>query len=247
MVGVCDMISLAACRPGLWLATTLLAAIALANCGCLLVAAGSAAGAAAGIAYVNGKVSATYFAYPNDVWMATRQGLTDLGMPLMKESFDGFKGSLESKTAEGDKVYINLECLPSPGLVEGAFTRLSIRIASFGDRDHSERIFQQIGSHVPTNLLPQPTAIVSLPGGTGPAAPPVGAGVKPLTATNYVVPGPQPSANSLSAGVSAQTIVPVSGTSSPPPPLADPETGSLGGSKLPPVPTPAEQPRRDGA
>src|SRR6266481_8050617 len=103
------MIRITAWRPGLWLATTLLAVLALANCGCLLVAAGTAAGAAAGIAYANGKVSATYFAYPNDVWMATRQGLTDLGMPLMKESFDGFNGSLESKTIDGDKVCLTME------------------------------------------------------------------------------------------------------------------------------------------
>src|SRR6266404_2979429 len=107
------MTPITGCRPGLWLATTLLAGLALANCGCLLVAAGTAAGAAAGIAYANGKVSATYFAYPHDVWMATRQGLTDLGMPLMKECFDGFKGSLESRTTDGDKVYVTLECVSS--------------------------------------------------------------------------------------------------------------------------------------
>jgi Protein of unknown function (DUF3568) len=242
------MTSLAAHRPGLWLATMLLAAVALANCGCLLVAAGTAAGAAAGIAYANGKVSATYFAYPNDVWAATRQGLTDLGMPLMKESFDGLKGSLESKTADGDKVYITMECLPSPGLVEGAFTRLSIRIASFGDRDHSKRIFQQIGSHVPTNLLPQPTAVTSLPGGGGMVALPVGAGVQPINATNYIVPNPLTAANTLSAEVPAQMNVPVAGTSSPPPPLAEPDKGGSGQvPKLPSIPEPAVQSRRDGA
>lgn len=242
------MTSLAAHRSGLWLATMLLAAVALTNCGCLLVAAGTAAGAAAGIAYANGKVSATYFAYPNDVWAATRQGLTDLDMPLLKESFDGFKGSLESKTVDGDKVYITMECLPSPGLVEGAFTKLSIRIASFGDRDHSKRIFRQIGNHVPTNLLPQPTAIVSLPGGSGMGASPAGAGVKPVSATNYVVPTPLTTANTLSAEVPAQMIVPVTGASSLPPPLAEPDKGGSGQvPKLPSIPEPAEQSRRDGA
>ncbi len=132
----------------LWLAIPLLASLALTNCGCLLVAAGTAAGAATGIAYINGKVSATYFAYPRDVWMATMQGLTELGMPLTNQTFDGVKGSLESKTADGDKVFVSLECLSSPNAVDGAFTRLSIRIANFGDRKGSERIFQQIGSHI---------------------------------------------------------------------------------------------------
>jgi hypothetical protein len=242
------MISRIAFRPGLWLVTVLLALLALANCSCLLVAAGTAAGAAGGIAYANGKVSATYFAYPNDVWMATRQGLTDLGMPLMKESFDGFKGSLESKTAEGDKVYVTLECVSPPTLVEGAFTRLSIRIASFGDRDQSERIFRQIGIHVPTNLLPQAAGAVPLVGGAGPGSQPVGASVKPLTAANVLVPGPPPTANQLSAEATVQTIVPVSGTPSPPPPLAEPEpTRPPSGGKLPSMPVPTEQPRSNGA
>src|SRR6266550_5716476 len=116
------MTTISTSRLALWLATPLLAACSLANCGCLLVAAGTAVGAATGAAYVNGKVSATYFAFPNDVWMATRQGLTELEMPLMKESFDGFKGSLESRTTDGDKVFITLECLSPAGIVDGAFT-----------------------------------------------------------------------------------------------------------------------------
>jgi hypothetical protein len=240
------MTPITAYRPGLWLATTLLAVIALANCGCLLVAAGTAAGAAAGIAYANGKVSATYFAYPPDVWMATRQGLTDLGMPLMKECFDGFKGSLESRTADGDKVFVTLECVSPAGTVDGAFTRLSIRIASFGDRVGTERIFQQIGSHVPTSLFPQVTNQIAMPGGGGPGVASIGTGAKPISATNYVSPPPLSPGNPLTAAASAQTILPMSATSSPPPPLADAEPSVAPQlPKLPVIPTPAEQPRSD--
>jgi hypothetical protein len=166
----------------------------------------------------------------------------------MKETFDGFKGSLESKTAEGDKVYVTLECVSPPGLIEGAFTKLSIRIASFGDRDQSERIFRQIGNHVPTHLLPQPTVAVSLPGGGGPGSGAAGVGVKPLTAANVLVPGPPPTANPLSAEATVQTIVPVSGTSSPPPPLAEDEPAQpVPAPKLPALPAPADPPRNHGA
>jgi hypothetical protein len=169
-------------------------------------------------------------------------------MPLMKETFDGFKGSLESKTAEGDKVYVTLECVSPPGLIEGAFTKLSIRIASFGDRDQSERIFRQIGNHVPTNLLPQPTVAISLPGGAGPGVQSAGAGFKPLTATNALVPGPAPTATPLSMEATVQSIVPVSGTSTPPPPLAEGEPAQpVPAPKLPALPTPADPPRNHGA
>ena len=229
------------------LATLLLAAGALANCGCLLVAAGAAAGAATGVAYVNGKISATYFAYPRDVWMATRQGLTELGMPLLKESFDGLKGSVESKTSDGDNVYITLECVSPPGTIDGAFTRLSIRIASFGDRKGSELIFQQIGSHVPAHMLPQPMSQGTVASGTAWGGSPVGAGVMPLTATNGINSPPLTIGNAQNPPTAAQPIIQMSAPTGPPP-LADPQPGAAPKVPiLPEFPLPTEQPRGGGA
>jgi len=234
----------------LGLAMPLLAACALANCGCLLVAAGTAAGAATGIAYVNGKISATYFAYPRDVWMATRQGLTELGMPLLKESFDGIKGSVESRMDDGDKVFITLECLSPPGTVDGALTRLSIRIASFGDRNGSELIFQRIGSHVPSPTLPQSTGQITLAGGAGMGMNSVGAGVKPINGTNFVNSPALTQASPQAAPTTDQAIQPTSGPTIPPP-LADPApSGSPNVPTLPTLPfnpTPTEPRRGDGA
>ncbi len=230
----------------LWLAIPLSATLALANCGCLLVAAGTAAGAATGIAYVNGNVSATYFAYPRDVWMATMQGLTELGMPLMNQTFDGVKGSLESKTADGDKVFVSMECLSPPNAIDGAFTRLSIRIAHFGDRKGSERIFQQIGSHIAAPMLPQTTNPGGMPGGAGMGAAPVGSGVKSITAANYAVPAP--SGNPIPSLPSSQTILPTSGSIGSEPPLADPVAGDTPMvPKLPISPVPTEPSRGNGA
>jgi Protein of unknown function (DUF3568) len=234
-------------RLALCVATPLLAACALANCGCLLVAAGAAAGAATGVAYVNGNISATYFAYPRDVWAATRQGLTELGMPLIKESFDGIKGSVESKTSDGDKVFITLECLSPPGTIDGAFTRLSIRIASFGDRKGSEIIFQQIGNHVPAHMLPQSASQGPMPGGTAFGATPAGAGVMPLTLTNALNSPPLTISNTPITPIPQQPILPTSGPTNPPP-LADPAPVDAPKAPiLPQFPLPTEQPRGDGA
>ena len=234
-------------RLALCLATPLLAACALANCGCLLVAAGAAAGAATGVAYVNGNISATYFAYPRDVWAATRQGLTELGMPLIKESFDGIKGSVESKTSDGDKVFITLECLSPPGTIDGAFTRLSIRIASFGDRKGSELIFQQIGNHVPAHMLPQSSGPGTFAGGAPLVSVPVGTGVMPLTVTNTLNSPPLTISNPPNTPFPQQPIIPMSGPTSPPP-LADPAPVTAPKVPiLPELPLPTEQPSRDGA
>ena len=234
-------------RPALWLVAPLLAAAALANCGCLLVAAGTAAGAATGLAYVNGKISATYFAFPRDVYMATRLGLNELGMPILKESFDGFKGSIESLTVEGDKVFISLECISSPATVDVALTRLSVRIANFGDRNGSERIFRQIGLHVPTDMLPKMTTQNAMPGGGGPGGTPLGTGTKPLTATTFVGAPALTVENPLTAIPPAQTILPMPEAASQPQPLADPQLGGTSATpRLPLVPVPAEQPRSDG-
>jgi hypothetical protein len=169
------------------LVTSLFAVVALANCGCLLVAAGTAAGALAGAAYLNATVSATYFAYPNDVWMATRQGLTELGMPLRKESFDGFNGSLESTTPDGDRVCINLACMTPPGFVDGAMTKLSVRISSFGDRHASERIFRTIGSHIPAPTLPPISGPQAAPLTGAALGTPAGAISRPLGTESMVI------------------------------------------------------------
>ena len=191
--------------------------------------------------------AATYFAYPRDVWMATRQGLTELGMPLLKESFDGIKGSLESRTADSDKVFVSLECLSPAGTVDGALTRLSIRIASFGDRKASERIFQQIGSHLTAPMIPQSSNQTALSGGAVPILTPVGAGVKPISMTNFVVLPPPASGNPLTAIPSAPTIIPSSGSAIEPP-LADASADTTQKAPgLPPTPVPADPPRGNGA
>jgi hypothetical protein len=238
------------------LVTALAGLSALANCGCLLVAAGTAAGAVAGAAYVNGNVSATYFAYPNDVWMATRQGFTELGMPLNKESFDGFKGSLESTTSAGDKVSVTLECMSPPGLVDGAMTKLSIRIASFGDRNASERIFRQIGSHIPAPTLPAPAnGGFAIQAGVGPIGTQIPSAAKPLTATNFVTASPEsralviPTQEPPLASVPNQTQPPAaaSGQTEAPSLAAPTASGAPKVPELPAAPIPSIQPHGTGA
>jgi hypothetical protein len=152
----------------------LLAALALANSGCLLAAAGVAAGGAAATAliYHDGQVCRVYAASFEDTWAATQTALTELGMPLdeaVKE--DPLKGTLKSRLADGDKVTIHLEAEPSRVPSEGTVTRVCIRVAIFGDHPVSERILDQVSLHLVPPTLAAPAAAIAPVAGPAPSTP----------------------------------------------------------------------------
>ncbi len=154
---------------------------ALASGGCLLVAAGAAGGAAVGYAYCQGKVCELYAASFNDSWAATHAALADLGMPVLSEERKADGGTIESRTADGDKVHIYFKDLPSSIPAEGQVTRVGVRVATFGDRVLSERILYQVGSHLaPPGAVPPvpaaaPPGAVMQTGATSTAPPPLAA------------------------------------------------------------------------
>jgi hypothetical protein len=134
--------------------------VALANSGCLLIAAGAAGGAALGYAYYQGKVVGDYTASFTDSWAACHTALAELGMPVTSEHNDGVTGYVESRRADGDHVRIDLETEASQVPAEGALTRIGVRVATFGDRPLSERVLMQIGLHL------APAAEAAPPGAT---------------------------------------------------------------------------------
>src|SRR5947209_6098791 len=105
----------------------LLATIALANSGCLVVAAGAATGGAVGYAYYRGNVTRFYAANLEDVRAATRSALSELGMPITeKNESDGYL--IDTRTTDGDRVRINLELQTSRIPAEGALTKVGVRV-----------------------------------------------------------------------------------------------------------------------
>jgi hypothetical protein len=123
----------------------IVAAVAILQGGCLLAIAGvCAGGAAAGYFYYKGRICRDYAASLPNVYTATQAALNDLHfVPLTEEAKDG-KAFLLTKTAAGKKVRIYLDCLSSPIPAEGVVTRVSIRVATFGDESVSVRILDQI-------------------------------------------------------------------------------------------------------
>jgi hypothetical protein len=137
--------------------------------GCLVLAAGAAGGAAVGYVYAKGRVSQTYNANFQDTMRATETALVELGLPVVARETDPSGGSLESRTGQKERVQVYLETVASRIPAEGSVTKVSVRVATFGDQQVSEKILNQIGYHLaPANLPPpgqpvQPSAATSPP------------------------------------------------------------------------------------
>jgi hypothetical protein len=142
----------------------ILGALALAQGGCLAVAAGSAAaaaGGAAGYAYYSGKYYREYVANEDDVWAATQTAFKELQLPIDRAERGLPNSYIESQTGDGVKIHLSLEARKSPIPVEGSISKVSIRVGAFGDGTISERILDQIDSHLSPTLSPSPTTVAA--------------------------------------------------------------------------------------
>lgn len=142
-----------------------LALVAAAQAGCLLVAAGVAGGAALGYAYCKGKVCQAYNAGFEDAWAAAHSALAELGLPVLREERDYATGWLQSTDAAGDKIVVELCVIDSFAPGDGPLTRVCVRVGAFGDYPLSERILHQVDAHLVPSRLP-PGAVL---GAAGPA------------------------------------------------------------------------------
>jgi len=178
----------------------LLAAWAIGQGGCLWVAAGAAAGGAAGYAYYQGKTCHSFAANFVDAWVATHTALGELGLPILKEERNEGSGVIKSQTSDGDRIRIALDAIPSRIPAEGMLTRICIRVGTFGDHPVSERVLNQVGAH----LAPASATLSPLvPGAASqPLAPPISTlsqtAEPPLTSPSQSAPQSNPTTPPLS-------------------------------------------------
>jgi hypothetical protein len=153
----------------------IVAAVALANGGCLALAIGGAAGgAAAGYAlYQRGQWYRDYPADLNNSASAAKTALAELQLPLVNEKIDAGEVNLESRTGDGDKIQIKLTPVASRVPADGATTHISIRVGVLGDETLSTRILEQTSLHLVAPVTVRPSASGPPPAPRDTAEPPV--------------------------------------------------------------------------
>ncbi len=155
---------------------TLIACAVLTQAGCILALAGVAGGAAAtGYFYYKGRVYRDFPAAFPDVRNAVHAALQDMNFLIFTEEAKDGNARIVTKTTTGKKVRIYLDCLASQIPAEGVVTRVSIRVACFGDESVSIRIFDQVAFR-----LGHPSSIPPAPPGPPPVAAP-----QPIQATGF--------------------------------------------------------------
>ena len=122
-----------------WAIWTMLAAF---SSGCIPLIVG-AAGGAAGVAYVMGKVTEELSYDVPVVHRAALTAMKELGLTLSADRADTLSADMESEFADGASIWISLES------VEGSRTRVTIRVGLTGDEVRSIKILDTIKQSLP--------------------------------------------------------------------------------------------------
>ncbi|HMP16840.1 MAG TPA: DUF3568 family protein, partial [Gemmatales bacterium] len=104
----------------------------LGSSGCLVAAAGAAAGAGA-YAYYQGNVSELHAAEFGEAYQTTRRALTERGLPIRYEHHNGLTGTIESSLEDGSKITIYIEEKPRILASDGHQTEIGVRVGTFGN------------------------------------------------------------------------------------------------------------------
>ena len=103
--------------------------------GCVIVAAGGAAGA---VAYIRGDLEVVEEKDIDAVYKATEKALEELGLKVSKKTKDAMSAVIIARDAQDKKVTIKLNATAEET------TKLSIRIGTFGSETKSRLICQKI-------------------------------------------------------------------------------------------------------
>lgn len=121
------------------LAPAALVAAALVLPGCVVVAV---AAGAAGVAYVNGDLEATFDATPPRVVDATEAALKEMEVEIEPPERSGIDGRVVGRTALSRKVEVTVKRDTE------TTSKVWIRIDTFGDESLSRQILEKIRAHL---------------------------------------------------------------------------------------------------
>jgi len=122
------------------LAAMLLVATLACNSGCFLV--GAAAAGAGAVAYVRGELNASLGNKYDDVLRASNRAMVQLEFAKVSESKDALQAQLIARTALDKRITITIK------KTGDAFTRLEIRVGTFGDEMVARTILDKINANL---------------------------------------------------------------------------------------------------
>ena len=138
------------------------AALALAQAGCMVLAAGAVGGGAAAYGIKRGTVSQTFDASVEATATATQSALQDLGLPVERPRIGPTFAEIDSTLTSGAPVLLTLRAESKPLATDAPQTKVEVHIKVFGDKTLSERMLDQI-SHRLKNPAPPPTQRTTVP------------------------------------------------------------------------------------
>ena len=104
--------------------------------GCVVVAAGGAAGGT--VAYIRGDLEAVEAKDIETVYKATEKAIEELGLVVSKKTKDALSAKIIARDAQDKKITIKLNATTEET------TKLSIRVGMFGKETKSRLIYQKI-------------------------------------------------------------------------------------------------------
>jgi len=120
------------------LLAVLLVGMAVSAGGCVAAVVAVGAGAAGTVAYISGDLEAVESRSLADVYEATLKAVGELELSTTRESKDALSAVIVARDAQDKKIMIKLRASTEET------TKISIRVAVFGDETKSRLIYQKI-------------------------------------------------------------------------------------------------------
>lgn len=121
-------------------AALLLAAVAVSQSGCILLAAGAATGA--GVAYVRGDLETALPAAPDKVAVATKAAFEDLKLAVVSDTATSLDAKVIARTAQDVKITV-----VAKGQSDN-LSKVSIRVGTFGNSGMQTQVLEKIKAHL---------------------------------------------------------------------------------------------------
>ena len=106
--------------------------------GCVALVVGAAAAGAGGYAWVKGALVKEYDVSAEELYKATKAGLSSLAMGITEDQADRVSAVIGADFADGAKVKVNIEALTE------LRSQIRIRVGVFGDKTKSELILNSV-------------------------------------------------------------------------------------------------------